>query len=72
MMTLLRGLHAIAAQRGDGLRPELFEAALSASESANIDRTPRPRRHDTKPFILIQGGQCATASAPSLRNSFKR
>jgi len=24
MMTLLRGLHSIAAQRGDGLRPELL------------------------------------------------
>jgi hypothetical protein len=25
MMTLLRGFHSIAAQRGDGLRPELLE-----------------------------------------------
>ncbi|MEI3854353.1 MULTISPECIES: hypothetical protein [Ensifer] len=24
MMTMLRGLHSIAAQRGDGLRPELL------------------------------------------------
>ncbi|MGX5721662.1 hypothetical protein [Shinella zoogloeoides] len=53
MMTLLRGLHAIAAQRGDGLRPELFEAALSAPESADIDQAPRPSGHDTKPCIMI-------------------
>jgi hypothetical protein len=27
MMTLLRGLHPVAAQRGDGLRPELFRTS---------------------------------------------
>ncbi|MBV7521220.1 hypothetical protein [Ensifer sp. ENS12] len=37
MMTLLRGLHSIAAQRGDGLRPELLRMitpspALSGDE----------------------------------------
>lgn len=38
MMTLLRGLHAIAAQRGDGLRPELLNATMASNESEDIDQ----------------------------------
>lgn len=67
MMTLLRGLHAIATQRGDGLRPELLEAVLSAPGSADIDQAPRSDGQ----FIVIHGGQRDTA-AVSLRSSFKR
>ena len=72
MMTLLRGLHAIAAQRGDGMRPELLKAVLSSPECADIDQAPRAGGHDAKPFIVIHGGQGDTACVPSLQNSFKR
>lgn len=39
MLTLLPGLHAIAAQRGDGLRPELLETRTSRPISTNIEGT---------------------------------
>lgn len=38
MMTLLRGLHAIAAQRGDGLRPELLEMITPSPAWSNIEK----------------------------------
>jgi len=71
MMSLLGRLHAIAAQRGDGLRPELLKAATSPTECADIDQAPSPSGHDVKPFIVIHGGQGGAASAPSHRGRFK-
>ena len=50
MMTLLASLHAIAAQRGDGLRPELIH--LLEKPNANFGTGPateHPRRHVTRP-----------------------
>ena len=50
MMTLLASLHAIAAQRGDGLRPELIH--LLEKPTANFGTGPaaqHPRRHVTRP-----------------------
>lgn len=38
MMTLLRGLHAIAAQRGDGLRPEFLTMTTPSPGWAEIQR----------------------------------
>jgi len=38
MMTLLRGLHSIAAQRGDGLRPELLEMTTPSPAWAEVER----------------------------------
>jgi hypothetical protein len=53
MMTLLQGLHAIAAQRGDGLGPELLEAILrtrslhrSEHDDSGRDLLLGPRRVD--------------------------
>jgi len=37
MMTLLRSLHAIAAQRGDGLRPEFLEMTTPSPAWSNIE-----------------------------------
>ena len=50
MMTLLASLHAIAAQRGDGLRPELIHRL--EKPNANFGTGPaaeHPRRHVTRP-----------------------
>ncbi len=38
MMTLLRGLHSIAAQRGDGLRPELLRRLVPSAPWSDIKR----------------------------------
>jgi hypothetical protein len=38
MMTLLRGLHAIAAQRCDGLRPELLDMITPSPAWSNIEK----------------------------------
>jgi hypothetical protein len=34
MFTMMRGLHAIAAERGDGLRPELLQHLCAEPEPA--------------------------------------
>jgi hypothetical protein len=39
MMTLLRGLHSIAAQRGDGLRPEFLRMSTPSPAWDGIERT---------------------------------
>jgi hypothetical protein len=38
MMSLLRGLHSIAAQRGDGLRPELLEMLTPSAAWSTIEK----------------------------------
>jgi hypothetical protein len=38
MMTLLLGLHAIAAQRGEGLRPEFLRMITGSSAWADVER----------------------------------
>lgn len=38
MMTLLRGLHSIAAQRGDGLRPELLRMVATSPGWSEVER----------------------------------
>lgn len=38
MMTLLSRLHAIAAQRGDGLRPELLEMITPSAARSGIEQ----------------------------------
>jgi hypothetical protein len=38
MITLLRGLHSIAAQRGDGLRPELLRILTPSSAWSGVER----------------------------------
>jgi hypothetical protein len=38
MMTLLRGLHSIAAQRGDGLRPELLRVFTPSHAWTEVER----------------------------------
>lgn len=37
-MTLLRGLHSIAAQRGDGLRPELLRMMTPSPAWSGVER----------------------------------
>lgn len=37
MITLLRGLHSIAAQRGDGLRPEFLTMTSASTSPAKIE-----------------------------------
>ena len=41
MMTLLRGLHSIAAQRGDGLRPELLRMIKPSPAWSEVERIGR-------------------------------
>ncbi len=41
MMPLLRCLHQIAAQRGDGLRPELTEMSAPSPAWASVERLGR-------------------------------
>mgnify|MGYP000036967835 CR=1 FL=1 len=38
MITLLRGLHSIAAQRGDGLRPEFLTMTTPSPAWAGVER----------------------------------
>ncbi|KRD68196.1 hypothetical protein [Ensifer sp. Root278] len=38
MMTLLRGLHSIAAQRGDGLPPELLRMITPSPAWSEVER----------------------------------
>jgi hypothetical protein len=38
MMTLLRGLHSIAAQHGDGLRPEFLRIITPSPACARVER----------------------------------
>lgn len=46
MMTLLRGFHAIAAQRGDGLRPELLEMMSRSRAWSNVEQMENARVAD--------------------------
>lgn len=46
MMTLLRGFHAIAAQRGDGLRPELLEMMSPSRAWSNVEKMENARVAD--------------------------
>lgn len=52
MMTLLRGLHSIAAQRGDGLRPELLRMTTASpawSGGEHMGRTAYDQHTDGRP-----------------------
>lgn len=47
MLMLLRALHAIAAQRGDGLRPELVQMISQSPPCTSIDRAAEvPKKGD--------------------------
>jgi hypothetical protein len=49
MMTLLASLHAIAAQRGDGLRPELIRLLEKSNANSGAGSAAGyPWRHETQ------------------------
>jgi hypothetical protein len=69
-MRLLAGLHAIAARRGDGLRPELIRLLRGPEPRSEIDQTwPDPASSDDNTVIRSEAlHDPPTAITPARNN----
>ena len=66
MMTLLGSLHAIAAQRGDGLRPELLRLLEQTSENGGTG----PRSKNLGPHVTYSVAKTAADPIPAEADTF--
>lgn len=65
MMTLFGALHAIAAQRGDGLHPKLLKAITRSTAWPVVERAIETAEHRERPERVA--GDNGTVPKPTLR-----